>query len=84
MSKAWFSPKQYGYGSGLPCSWEGWLVLLAYVVTVPLTSLLAFRLLPLPTAMAAWLGLTAVLTVAFLLVARAHTEGGWRWRNGSN
>jgi hypothetical protein len=83
MSKAWFSPKTYGYGSGLPCSWEGWLVLAAYMIAVPLTHFLAFRLLPLSIAMMSWLALTAALTAALILIARARTEGGWRWRNGN-
>lgn len=26
----WFPPKTYGWGWGPPCTWEGWLVLLAY------------------------------------------------------
>jgi multidrug transporter EmrE-like cation transporter len=84
MAKAWFSPKLYGYGSGFPCSWEGWLVLAVYVVAVPLSSVPAFRYLPSSIAMALWLGFTAVLTIALLLIARARTEGGWRWRNGKD
>ena len=30
MGKPWFNPKRYGYGAGLPCSWEGWAVLAAF------------------------------------------------------
>jgi hypothetical protein len=84
MAKAWFTPKRYGYGSGLPCSWEGWLVLAIYLIAVPLSSRLAFRYLPSPTAMIAWLGFTSIMTAALILIARAHTKGGWRWRNGND
>ena len=28
----WFAPKRYGYGSGLPISWQGWAVLLGFAV----------------------------------------------------
>jgi len=28
----WFPAKKYGWGWGLPCSWQGWVVLMAYPV----------------------------------------------------
>ena len=28
----WFPAKRRGWGWGLPCAWQGWLVLVAYVV----------------------------------------------------
>jgi hypothetical protein len=28
----WFPAKRYGWGWGLPCAWQGWVVLLAYLV----------------------------------------------------
>ena len=31
--KLWFRAKTYGWG-WTPCSWEGWLVILAYVLAV--------------------------------------------------
>jgi hypothetical protein len=27
----WFPAKRYGWGWGLPCTWQGWLVLAAYL-----------------------------------------------------
>ena len=30
----WFAPKRYGYGSGAPIAWQGWLVLGAYLAVV--------------------------------------------------
>jgi hypothetical protein len=30
----WFPAKRYGWGWGLPCAWEGWLVLAAFVALV--------------------------------------------------
>jgi ABC-type microcin C transport system permease subunit YejB len=83
MAKAWFTPKRYGYGSGLPCSWEGWLVLAVYLIAVPLGVVPALRYLPHWAAMAVWFAYVAVLTIAFILIAKARTEGGWRWRDGS-
>ena len=31
----WFPAKTYGWGWGPPCTWEGWLVLLAYLLLLP-------------------------------------------------
>jgi hypothetical protein len=28
--RAWFAAKTYGWGWGLPCRWQGWVVLLAF------------------------------------------------------
>lgn len=30
--KFWFPAKKYGYGWGLPCTWQGWAVLVVYGV----------------------------------------------------
>jgi len=38
----WFPAKKYGYGWGLPATWQGWVVLLAYVALV-VTASLAFE-----------------------------------------
>ena len=27
----WFRAKRYGYGWGLPCAWEGWVVFVGYL-----------------------------------------------------
>ena len=31
---AWFAPKRYGYGSGLPIAWQGWALMIGYVLVV--------------------------------------------------
>lgn len=28
--KIWFPAKRYGYGWGLPCAWQGWIVVALY------------------------------------------------------
>jgi hypothetical protein len=30
-NKYWFPAKRYGYGWGIPNSWQGWVVLVAFV-----------------------------------------------------
>jgi len=34
MKKPWFRAKRYGYGWGLPATWQGWVVFIAYLVFV--------------------------------------------------
>ena len=74
--EAWFAPKRYGYGTGLPISRAGWLVLTLYAGTVALAPLLA--------RYSMWATATIVLaaTAAFILICFRKTQGGWRWRCG--
>ena len=74
----WFAPKRYGIGSGLPISWQGWLVTLVYAGSaVGAAALFRDR----PLQMVATL---IPLTVVFLVIASRTTRGGWRWRWGDD
>lgn len=79
MSKPWFNPKRFGYGAGLPCSWEGWLVLLAYA---GLSILIGLTLIDTRPALGA--GGLAFITVLLIVVCARTTRGGWRWRWGQD
>lgn len=72
--EGWFRPKRYGYGSGLPISWQGLAVLIGYMTLMAATPWL-FR--QSPTG-----GMVFVLaaTASFCLIAARTTKGGWRWR----
>ena len=84
MNKPWFAPKRYGYGSGLPISWEGWVVLVGFFACIGLLEYF-FMWTSDPRDGAPWMfGGVAVLVVALVLICRAKTEGGWRWRNGGD
>ena len=37
MNKPWFGRKLLGWGWGLPQTWQGWMLLLLYIVTVVYT-----------------------------------------------
>ncbi len=81
--KPWFHPKAFGYGAGLPCSWEGWVLLAGFLAA--LVGWAAFATHHVPSsndaAGVAWLlGGIVPLTIALLFVARGRTSGGWRWR----
>jgi hypothetical protein len=72
----WFAPKRYGYGAGLPISWQGWLVTLGFLVIAGLVSVL-FKDKPLVT-----LAIIVPVVVLFLVICARTTRGGWRWRWG--
>jgi hypothetical protein len=72
QSKGWFAAKRYGYGSSLPITWQGWLVLAAFVAGVLLVGLElsgASRIIGI-----------LVCVAAFGIICFLKTEGGWRWR----
>ena len=73
----WFSPKRFGYGSAMPCSWQGWLVVMLYFA-VGIGSALVFARRPVIL-----ISILFPATAIFLLVAARTTRGGWRWRWGS-
>jgi len=74
----WFAPRRYGYGTGRPIAWQGWIVSLAYAgAIVGLALLLRDNRLQM---IAAFIPLTA----AFLVIAAKTTRGGWRWRWGDD
>ncbi|MCJ8191244.1 hypothetical protein [Sphingomicrobium aestuariivivum] len=78
-SNGWFYAKRYGYGAGLPRSWQGWLVTALFV-----GGALAASLLLAPLSMLAFVGVMIFLTSIFLLVAKRTTTGGWKWRMGKD
>ena len=74
----WFAPKRYGYGAGLPISWQGWALTVGFVV---LTMLLAVRLANRPIQLIA---VIIPLSVTFIVISARTTRGGWRWRWGED
>jgi hypothetical protein len=74
----WFAPKRYGYGSGLPISWQGWALTLGFVaLAVGLSTRFAERPLQLFAIM-------APLVIVFCVICARTTRGGWRWRWGDD
>lgn len=77
MKQLWFKAKRYGYG-WYPVTWQGWLVLLAYVAFIGLSANICQYgagglLLPY-----LWL----VFTATFLLIYICYRTGepaSWRW-----
>lgn len=74
---AWFAPKRFGYGAGLPLRWQGWALIGGYIALLPLVKLLDDsgdgRLRTLGFA------LFIVATAIVFSVSARRTRGGWKW-----
>ncbi|HEX3755183.1 MAG TPA: hypothetical protein VHV26_08920 [Rhizomicrobium sp.] len=82
--KMWFAPKTYGYGASLPIRWQGWALLACFVVAVTAWSIIARLYLTGGERTPTQVGGIILLLIPFVLIVRARTEGGWRWRNGDD
>jgi hypothetical protein len=74
----WFAPKRYGYGAGLPISWQGWALTLGYVALVIAISV---TLKDRPLQLVA---IVVPLTAVLIVICARTTRGGWRWRWGGS
>jgi hypothetical protein len=74
--REWFAAKHYGYGAGLPISWQGWGLLLSFVVLICAAGFL------IQYTLIGYISVLVMLTVPFLLLVARTTRGGWRWRWG--
>ena len=72
---AWFRPKAYGFGAGLPIRWQGWALMAVFVAV-----LLAGNLLPTPLHLL----LVAADVALLVIISHRHTPGGWHWRWGGH
>jgi hypothetical protein len=74
----WLAAKRYGYGASLSISWQGWLVMLLFLVAVGLDAFF-FATRPIPL-----LAILVPAAVALIIVTSRTTRGGWRWRWGED
>ena len=81
-SKAWFAPKRYGFGAGLPIAWQGWAVLAVYTVVCCGSPLVLLPLLPPDAATIGIVAIVVIATIAVIVVSAMTTKGGWKWRWG--
>lgn len=75
-STAWFAPKRYGYGAGLPINRQGWLATAGFLAALAANAAL---LEGTPRRIG-----TLALAAGFVALAYARTEGNWRWRWGDD
>jgi len=73
----WFEPKRFGYGTGLPVTWQGWVLTLGFVAVAILGGVVLA-----PQHPALFIAALIPLTLGFMVLTARHTRGGWRWRWG--
>jgi hypothetical protein len=71
----WFAPKQFGYGAGLPITWQGWALTIGFSVVAIAAGVCLGPHHPL-----AFVAILIPMTIAFMVIAAQHTRGGWKWR----
>lgn len=73
-NKIWFYAKTYGYGWGMPASWEGWLTMILYLLVM------AGGCFVVPMG---YYGLVALAATAVLLIILFKRGEKLQWRFGS-
>jgi hypothetical protein len=74
--KYWYAPKRYGWGSGEPISWHGWVVLVLLIAAMLVPAPWFLR----PGRLWAYLAYVWLLTAVQLLIC--YLKGPpprWRW-----
>ena len=79
MGKPWFRVKRYGFGAGLPCSWEGWALLIGFLVIVVSSGVVFTERTP-----ALHLGVVLAATAIVVVVSWRKSNGPWKWRWGDD
>ena len=74
----WFAPKRYGYGAGLPISWQGWAVLVGYFVSLTVLSLTLTRA---DNEVIFGIGVFVLTAVLIAICWYKGEPPGWRWDN---
>ena len=72
--KAWFPAKTYGWGWGFPSRWQGWLVMLGFIVALVVGSPLAKK--------GPWIYAAYSIVLGGVLIAIAYWKGEkprWSW-----
>jgi hypothetical protein len=71
----WFRAKRYGWGWGLPATWQGWAVLISWITLLAVVSpFLAMWHLPL------FFAFETLMIVALIAICYAKGEPPrWRW-----
>ncbi len=81
MSEFWFKPKAYGYGA-TPVTWEGWAIVLVYVVAVGIGAVLFVLREKSFSNELTFFGVIALATAAMIAVSMKKTDGLWHWQWG--
>ena len=74
--KYWFPAKRYGWGWGLPCSWQGWIVFIAYFALI----IGGIPWIKIPKGDFAYIAYALALTIILIVICWITGEPPrWRW-----
>jgi hypothetical protein len=72
----WFRAKRYGWGWGLPLTWQGWVVLALFVALF----VLGIILFPPQTQVVPFLAYALTISIVFMAICWLKGEPPrWRW-----
>jgi uncharacterized membrane protein YhaH (DUF805 family) len=74
-NRYWFPAKRYGWGWGLPISWQGWAVLSLWLAAILIATPLLRRTHP----VAHWIFLGAMVVFLILICYMKGEPPAWRW-----
>jgi len=86
MDKYWFKAKEYGWGTGFPIAWQGWVALFVLVALIS-TAGFADGIFTKTASLKSWFRYFIdifVFTVLFYLLFDKRVEGGIKWRWGKD
>jgi hypothetical protein len=76
-NRIWFPAKNYGWGWGLPCAWQGWIVLGLFVA---LNCAAGCLLITSEKHLGLYIVSTLILVIALMIVLLLKGEKPkWRW-----
>jgi hypothetical protein len=78
MGKPWFRTKEFGYGAGMPCSWEGWVALAVFAALAIAPSLLPADLTSAHPRLE--IAFRVGLIIGFVVLAWLKSDKPWFWR----
>ena len=79
-STFWFPAKRYGWGWGLPVSWQGWLVIAAYLALL-FGGIYYFKLMRATLCLVLYMLMLTVVLIA-VVAFKGERPLRWRWSKG--
>ena len=71
--KYWFQAKRYGWGWGLPLTWQGWIVFIIYISLIIISSIFLPK-------QKLYILLISIFTIIFIIICWIKGEPPyWRW-----
>ena len=79
MGKPWFRVKRYGFGAGVPCSWEVWALVAVFLAIVIVSGVVLMDRNPM-----LHFGVVLASTAIVIVVSWRKSDGPWKWRWGQD